>query len=447
MNSSPSVAVPKEDEESIYNRAFWLAYAANVTLVTANALTFRFAELVAYLGGTEAVAGTIISVGMTGGVVARLFLGQLLDRYGTRRLWLSAATLLACSCVVFLLTNRIGIELYATRIVFAVSLAIMFTCSFVFIQSKVPLSRRTEVIGALGSSGFVGMVTGSRVGDLIFRSIPSGPTRFWVLFGGAAGLAVCYFCIVFRLTYGETHKRPEETPAAHRLLFRYWPGNVVWVAIVMGIGLTIPTVFLTRFSTANNLGGIGGFFTAYAISAFIFRMLSRQWNRSIGRHRMILMGLAGHVIGLSSLAWVSTTWQLWIPAVFCGYAHALLFPCVVSLGAGAFPKQYRGTGTTIALGFMEVGVMISAPALGWIIDQFGFQTMFFTSGGIALTVGVYYAFTTVLHHDEDIVKPVVPVIESPEPAADAMAAVNADGIQEEGVSDPAIPFPHLGRNG
>ena len=48
-----------------YDRIFWMAYAANTILVTANALTFRFAELIAWLGGTERTAGFIVSVGVT----------------------------------------------------------------------------------------------------------------------------------------------------------------------------------------------------------------------------------------------------------------------------------------------------------------------------------------------------------------------------------------------
>ncbi len=51
---------------SIYNRVFWMAYAANVSLVMANALTFRFAEFVSWLGGSEQTAGTIVSVGIFG---------------------------------------------------------------------------------------------------------------------------------------------------------------------------------------------------------------------------------------------------------------------------------------------------------------------------------------------------------------------------------------------
>jgi sugar phosphate permease len=79
----------------------------------------------------------------------------------------------------------------------------------------------------------------------------------------------------------------------------------------------------------------------------------------------------------------------------------MLFPAVVSIGSGAFPRAYRGTGTTIVLGFLEIGTMVFAPLLGWIIDQYSFAAMFWTSSLIAVGVGVLYAATGARRPDVD----------------------------------------------
>lgn len=402
MNATETISPPAETGGTIYNRIFWLAYLANFALVTANALTFRFAEFVKFLGGTEKITGAIISLGIVGALVVRLFLGQAIDRYGTGKLWCLASLLFLSGCLGFVLSRDLA-WLYAARIAFTAGLAAMFTCSMVFIQNQVPPHRKTEIIGTLGSSGFVGMITGTQVGDAIFRAIPSGNTRFVVLFGCAAALAVVYLGIILYLIRGDSHCRPDETPAAHRLLFRYWPGTVVLGALMMGIGFTVSSVFLTRFATHLGLGGIGTFFTAYCISAFVFRILGSRWSRVIGRHRMILMGLAGHCLGLCLLPYVRQEWHFIVPAMVNGFGHALLFPAVVSLGAGRFPIEYRGTGTTLVLGFTELGAMLSAPPLGWIIDRFGFSPMFYTAAGTALTIGVIYGLTAARHPDEEAV--------------------------------------------
>ncbi len=392
---------PELNSPKIYTNVFWLAYAANVALVTANALTFRFAELVAYLGGTEQAAGAIVSIGMIGALSARFFLGQAIDRYGTRKLWTASSVLFVTGCSAFLLTDSLSWTIFAARIAYATGLAGMFTCSIVHVQSRVPIVRRTEVIGNLGSSGFVGIILGSLLGDWILTAISPGSLQFQVLFGTSVALGAVYFVIVVILTRGDDHDRPHETPAAHHLLMRYWPGNVLLVAIMMGVGLAVTTVFLTRFATERNLGGIGLFFTVYSVSAFILRISTRRWSQTIGRHRMIVYGLGGHCIGHLLLPFVTAEWEFLLPAVFCGFGHALLFPAVVSIGSGSFPPMYRGTGTTITLGFTEVGVLLSAPVLGRIIDSFGFTPMFWTSSAFALLVMGTYAATSARLPDLD----------------------------------------------
>ena len=440
-----------EQSESVYNKIFWLSYIANAALVTAAALTFRFAELVAYLGGTEQIAGTVIGIGVLGALVARLFLGQAMDHYGTRAMWITSSVLFVVSCSMFLVCTELTWLLYAARAGFAVGAAGMFTSSIVHIQKQGPAHRRTEIIGNLGISGFIGMIVGSQLGDWIFHAFPDGRPQFQALFGGTVVLSVFYLGMVIYLTRHDRHTRPRHTFPAHRLLFRYWPGNVLLVAVMMGVGLTVTTVFLTRYATSMNMkNAVGTFFTGYAISAFIVRVSTRHWSRTYGRHRMILIGLAGHALGHCLLPLVRTEWQFLLPAVVCGLGHALLFPAVISKGAGAFPRQFRGSGTTLVLGFVDLGTAISAPILGTIIDVFGFTELFLTSAMIAIVIAVFYGLTTARVPDTDVV-----------PLADAVHAgrkrkrvspvsqphVEGDEQSEEIPEDALpVPFPQIGRN-
>ena len=401
---APLSADPEpEPSGTIYNRAFWIAYFANALIVAANSLTFRFAEFVAYLGGTEQISGNIVSAGVIIAVLARFWLGQAIDRFGTRHLWAGSAFLFVTGCLLFF-HQDLGWTIYVGRVAFATGLAGVFACSIVHIQNRVPPSRRTEVIGSLGSSGFVGMITGPLVGDQIFRLIPEGPTRFYALFAGAATLGLVYACMVLMLTRDDRHVAPHETPAAWKLMFRYWPGPVVAVAMMMGVGFTVMSVFLTRFATHLGLEAIGTFFVGYAAAAFTFRLATRSWSERIGRHRMVLLGMSGLAGGQFLFLTVSADWHLLFPALCSGFGHALLFPAVVSLGAGAFPRQYRGTGTTLVLGFSELGTVLSAPILGAIIDAYnhvGFRPMFWVTGISACVVGIYYAATAARRPDVD----------------------------------------------
>jgi MFS family permease len=393
---SPAIA-----EDDLYTRAFWWAYVANLLLVTANALTFRFAEFVNFLGGTEESTGEIVRAGVIGSILIRFTLARDLDRLGVRRLWISSSLLFVFGAGLLLLSESVGWQVYLARAAFAIGLASMFTCSNVHIQSQAPLHRRTEAIASLGSSGFLGMVLGAQLGDLMFDRLPRGDLLFVVLFGTTAALGAAYLFIVLRLTRHDIPVQPTQSPPVWKLVLQYSPRPLVLVALAMGVGFVVTTVFLTRHATSLGLVGVRTFFTGYALSAFAFRLVSRRWSRTVGRHRMILIGLTGHVVGHLLLINVAAEWDFVLPSLLCGFGHALLFPCVVSLGAESYPEEYRGAGTTAILGFVDVGMAVAAQPLGWVIDHFGFTTMYLSTAGFCLTSLAIYGVLRGNAYDED----------------------------------------------
>ena len=376
----------------VYDRVFWFSYAANLMLVTGNAMTFRFAEFVKVFGGTEKTAGFIVGCGTTAALVSRLVLGQAIDRFGVRRSWLTVVSLFIAGCAMMALADSISAVLYAGRISFAIGLAGMFTCSIFHVQNRAPVMRRTEVIGNLGSSGFLGMIVGSQLCDLWGRSFSD---RFEPVaaFGFVGGLGVAYLLLVFIITSRDEPIQAEKSVPAHRLIFRFWPGPVAFAALAMGMYFIVPSVFLTRFSTHRGLGGISAYWTTYALIAFLVRVRTRRWAQTVGRHRMVLIGTLGYGTGFAMMPFVNETWHFIFPACSCGFAHALLFPAVVSLGTESFPPKYRGSGTTLVLGFFDLGGTIAAPILGAVIDYYdgaGFPQMFLGSASVSVLIGGYY---------------------------------------------------------
>lgn len=391
--NQPDVA-DEPASENIYIRAFWLSFVANFLLVTANTLTFRFAEYVKFLGGNEEMTGRIVSIGLVGSLFWRAFLGQAIDRFGVRKVWIGSSGAYLLGLWMILKSPDIGWELYAARILFALGLASMFAAALAHVQGLAPASRRTEIIGTYGASGFLGMICGAQLSDLIFHTFPESRGLYQVLFGLSMAMGAAHVALGILITAGHNHVSPDVTPPMHRLLLRYCPATVFVVTAMMGLSFAVTTVFLTRYATELGLSGIRTFFSAYAITAFVMRFVARNWSRTSGRHRLIVYGLATHALGQLGLVFVTRDWQFIPSAISFGFGHALLFPCVVSLGAGAFPEQYRGTGTTIVLAAIDVGVILTAPVLGWIIDTYGFRPMLHT---VCLTLaaasGLYAALT------------------------------------------------------
>jgi MFS family permease len=143
-----------------------------------------------------------------------------------------------------------------------------------------------------------------------------------------------------------------------------------------------------------------------------------------------------------------------LPAIVCGFGHALLFPAIVSIGAGRFPIQYRGTGTTLVLGFTELGTALAAPILGMLIDMGnvgdairGFSWMFMSASAAAGVAGVFYALTaaripdrdphqqSARHQSDRGTAKATPVIEAESDAGDMIAVPATESFPEQPTGD------------
>ncbi len=396
---------------------FIVSYIANLAIVTANATTFIFADWVAWLAehGTvtatyhEELPGRIIQYGVIAALCARIFLGQSIDRFGVRRVWLAMSILALCGLGIFASLTTVSPLLNLGRILFATGLAGMFTSGMFHIQWCVADNRRTEFIALLGSSGFVGMMLGPQLADLLRWCFPDENVFFPAIFRMGFVLILIYVVCVLLVTRQIPVPQPKAArPSLIRLMRTYWPGWVMLVSMVMGVVFTVPSLYLIRFTQHEGFGGIAAYWTTYAITAFVFRIKTSALSRRVGRYRLILLGLVAQGLGLWAIVPVTEWWHLLFSAALCGFGHAFLFPSIVSLGSGTFPAEYRGSGTNLTLGFLDLGTGLSAPLLGRVIDvgagsgnSDGFRTMFLFAGAVPMIVAVLWFFLKCRLTDEE----------------------------------------------
>ena len=165
------------------------------TVTVAVAVLYRYADFVSLLGGTELHLGWIVGIGMVGSLTMRLFVGTRIDHYGPRLVWLSALALLACVCFGHLLVMHypganirdpvVVAACVGLRIAMWCAIAGIYASAMTFIASRVPVVRMAELLGMLGTSGFLGMILGVWVSDLLLSGAahsaaavyPSCPVR------------------------------------------------------------------------------------------------------------------------------------------------------------------------------------------------------------------------------------------------------------------------------
>ena len=110
-----------------------------------------------------------------------------------------------------------------------------------------------------------------------------------------------------------------------------------------------PQTFLRPFTADLGISRIAVFFSVYAPTAFLVRLVTRRLPDRVGTRPMILAGLSCLATSMLMYLVVHSEWQLAAPALLQGTAHALLFPSVIAGGSSAFPARYRGLATTLML--------------------------------------------------------------------------------------------------
>lgn len=348
---------------------FWFAYAANTTLMIGVSALFRYADFVTSLGGDEYELGWIVGIGMLGAIAMRIFQGVGIDRYGAGNIWIVSVALVCVSLFAHTQVSSLNTPLvFLARILYTTSLAGAFGASITFVSSRAPDGRTGEMIGALGSSGFVGIALGPAVADWIFSLPGSQADHVNTMFLVAAGFSVLALVFTFlAIRFGERRSVVTRRLPMLKIIQRYHPGMILLVGIAMGIGISIPFSFLRTFAADLGIDNIRVFFLVYAIVAFTTRILCRRLPDRWGVRRTILLGLVCLTMSMLSYLVVKDVWSLIIPAATGGLAHAFVFPAAMSGGSLAFPIRYRGLATTLMLTMFDFGSLVGQPAVGSIV--------------------------------------------------------------------------------
>lgn len=394
---SPAKASTPTVAESAYGRAFWFSYAANSLLMIAVSLLYRYADFVTQLGGTELDLGRIVGVGMIGSMLMRFAQGMGIDRYGARTIWLWSIVLFIASVSGHLLISRPDTPtIYLLRIAYSTSLAGAFGASITSVARRLSVERMAEIIGTLGTSGFLAMALGPFLGDLLCGTRPVTRGRLDLMFIAGASLGICSLICAAIATRGEVRPQPRRRPHLLWLLRRYHPGPILAMSVAMGVGFSLPTTFLPPFVEDLGIRHISSFFWVYAATAFLTRVLTRRYPEQYGIRPVMFVGVAMLLVSLLCYLPVRNEWMLAIPGLFSGMAHALLFPTIVAGGSIAFPNRYRGLGTTVMLAMFDLGTLIGAPLMGGILTYSKllslppFPTMFLAvASGIGLVSAIY----------------------------------------------------------
>lgn len=154
-----------------------------------------------------------------------------------------------------------------------------------------------------------------------------------------------------------------------------------------GIGLVIPVMpqYLETFGVAGQ--ALGFIIASFALGQFLFSPLAGDLSDSLGRKKLIIVGL---VIFSASQLWFGLAtheWMLYAARFISGIGGAFLIPATMAFVADITALEERGKGMGFLGASMSLGFMIG-PALGGFLASVSLSFPFFMASLAALISGI-----------------------------------------------------------
>lgn len=369
--------------QSLYNRRFFQVFAGVMLFMICTTLQFHFGQYIAYLGHGVDVLGWMLSITFIGTLAIRLSIGRWIDRTGCRTVWIIGTLVVAVAVGAIQFAQSLWLIVVLRSIAAMASASVMTTVA-VFAAQVAPKDRRAEAIGTMGLAGFCGMIVGPALGDAIFAEPDVTDTAYHIFFTASAVAALLASGVIWFMPSEDIDTivipdksrdgdDPSPTESQLQMIRRYFPGMVFMVGAVFATVWCFHSLYLERLAEARGFRDIKMFFLVYAPTAMILRLVFRRLPQQIGRTRTVFGGLLLTGVGMLFLIGVQSQTQLILPAILLGAGHCFVFPSMVDLCAGRFPPAYRGTGTSLILGSIDVGMLIGYMALGELIEATNFD--------------------------------------------------------------------------
>ena len=373
--------------ERLLTRPFLLCALANFLQSLAFNLYLHLPGFLHDLGAGEVQIGVVVATTSVASLAVRPPLGRAIDRYGRHRLILLAGVANVAICLLYLTIDSLGPWTYVVRTLHGVSEAVLFMGLFTVAADWVPASRRTEGLALYSASSMLPVSFGGLLGDAILSR-----ASYDALFIAASCFAALSFLITIPLEEYPRVRHVDDRPRGigHALMQR----NLVplwFLGTVFGLVLTGVFVFVKRFVMETQVATVGTFFSAYTGAAIAVRIVGGSLPDRVGPKRVLLPALATLTAGFLCLAAADNAREVLAAGVLCGLGHGFIYPTMSSMIVTRASEAGRGSAISILTALPDLGALLGAPLLGWIIEASGFAAMFASAAGVLAFGSIVFA--------------------------------------------------------
>jgi MFS family permease len=322
-------------------------------------------ELPAYLsslGGAE-YKGLIISLFTLTAMVSRPFSGKIADKVGRIPVMIIGTLVCFFSSLMYPVISTVA-GFLLLRLVHGFSTGFTPTGLTAYLSDIIPLRKRGEAMGLLGTAGTVGMAAGPAIGGAVANQLG---LDFMFYTSSAFALASILILSGIRETLQNRNPFSREVLKIHkRDLFepRVLVTCIVMVLTAYSYG-TLYTV-MPDFGEYVGIRNKGLLFTFFTVASLSIRLIAGKASDYYGRRSVLMVSTAMAAISMLFMGFAETPAHLMIAVTVYGLAQGMTSPTLFAWATDLSDEQHRGRGISSLYIFMELGIGVGAFASGWL---------------------------------------------------------------------------------
>jgi len=321
------------------------------------------------LGGGEVEIGMVMGTTGFASLLSMLWVGRLIDRYGSRSFFLFGATGMTVAALLFRSVDVIGPWLLLLRVFQGVCFACAFTATTSLAAQLASREQRARALGLFGLSTILTHAIAPGIGEEIIRRY-----SFDALFAVAAGCTV--LAIAIALGFGERSAAQAHASRGASIPLSRAQWVVAAATVLAGMGFGTVMTFAASYVRVEGFGRVGVFFAAYTSTAILTRFVGAGLSDRFGRRAIVVPALIVLGSAILMIALAGSTMGLAVAGLFFGAAQGISYPTMHALIVDLSSESQLGRVQALFNGAFNLGVTIGSFGFGPIAYAFGYRVMF-----------------------------------------------------------------------
>lgn len=353
--------------------------------VNFHALLPTFPFFVTHLGGDAVAIGVATALFSIASIVARPFVGWLIDSKGRRTVLLGGMVGMALLPMGYFVSAGIAMAI-VLRTLHGAFHAASSNAASTWVTDIIPYNRMGEGLGMYGLSMAVSTAVAPALGLWVMNAFGFRP-----LFGLAALAAVV--ALLTGACIKNRNYKLSGKPLKIGELFEPMslPASVTQFFFMVAYGVV--EVYVAIYAARHGLPGGGIYFICIAVATVLTRVLLGRAVDKYGEANLVYTGNAAIIAGILLLVFAHNVPCYILSALLLGYSFGAVQPSLQTMAMHAVEPERRGAASSTFFVAFDFGIAIGGFLAGVLVKHFGYDAMFLVIAfSCVLSLAYYYVF-------------------------------------------------------